>query len=428
MNRNGFYPPSGEVKVAKVSYKTGGVVGASRIIDVAIGPEKTWSIIDEKRQRVFTYDKDGNLLFAFGESGKQLGNLVSIESVTYQGDNMLLMDKSTCSFTVYSRTEYGDLIITALANDNDRLYDLAVTDYENILQRNINFDTAYIGIAKSLYRGGDYEGAMEQYSYAYNTSGYSNAFKMYRKDLISKWIVLVPVIVVGAVLGLWWFFKVCGKLNAKTAVTSGKRTFVQELAFAFHLIFHPFDGYWDLKHEKRGSVRGALFYIALAILAFTYQSVGRSYMYNPRGHYSSIGAQALSVLIPFALWVAANWCLTTLFDGEGSVKDILIATGYSLAPMPFFIVVSTILTHILSSAESGIINLIISVAWVWVGLLLFFGIMVTHDYSILKNVLTTAGSIAGMAFIMFLCILFFTLMSDIIGLISTIITEITYRM
>lgn len=428
MNRNGFYPPSGEVQVASRTFSSGGQTGPSRIIDVAVGPEKTWSIIDEKRQRVFTYDKDGNLLFAFGDSGKQMGNLVSIEAVAYQGDNMILMDKSTCSFSVYSRTEYGDLIITALANDNARLYDKAVYDYENILQRNINFDTAYIGIAKSLYRGGDYEGAMEQYSYAYNTSGYSNAFKMYRKDLISKWIVLVPIIVIALVVGLWWFFKVCGKLNAKTAVTSGKRTFVQELAFAFHLIFHPFDGFWDLKHEKRGSIRGAAFYIGMAILAFTYQSVGRSYMYNPRGTYSSIGAQALSLLIPIALWVAANWCLTTLFDGEGSAKDILIATGYAFAPMPFFIVVATILTHILSSAESGIVNLIVSVAWVWVGLLIFFGIMITHDYSLLKNVLTTVGTIAGMAFIMFLCILFFTLMSDIIGLISTIITEITYRM
>ena len=427
MNRNGFYPPSGEVQVANISYGSG-TTGASRVIDVAIGPEKTWSIIDEKRQRVFTYDKDGNLLFAFGDSGKQLGNLVSIEAVAYQGSNLLLLDKSTNSFTVYSRTEYGDLIITALANDNARLYDKAVYDYENILQRNINFDTAYIGIAKSLYRGGDYEGAMEQYSFAYNTSGYSNAFKMYRKDLISKWIVLVPIIVIALVVGLWWFFKACGKLNAKTAVTSGKRTFVQELAFAFHLIFHPFDGFWDLKHEKRGSLRGAIFYIALAILAFTYQSVGRSYMYNPRGVYSSIGAQALSILIPVTLWVVANWCLTTLFDGEGSAKDILIATGYSFAPMPFFIVIATILTHILSSSESGIINLLIGVAWVWVGLLIFFGIMVTHDYSILKNVLTTVGTIVGMAFIMFLCILFFTLISDIIGLISTIITEITYRM
>ena len=431
LNRTGFYPPSGEVLVSNVS-RNNEPSGASRIIDVAIGPEGTWSIIDEKRQRVFTYDKNGNLLFAFGDKGKQLGNLEDIEAIAYQSfngeDNMVILDKRTCSITTYTRTEYGDLLITALKHDNDQEYDLAIQDYDNILQRNINFDVAYIGKAKSLYRSGDYNAAMEQYSFAYNTDGYSQAFKMFRKDWVSKYIWVVPIVVVAVFAGLYFFFKQAAKVNAKTAVTSGKRTFGQELMFAFHLMFHPFDGYWDLKHEKRGSLRGALFYMALAILVFTYQNVGRSYMYNPRGTYSSLTIQIMSILVPVVLFATANWCLTTLFDGEGSFKDIIIATGYSLAPLPFLIIPATLLTHILASSESGIITLLTSFAFVWVGLLLFFGIMITHDYSFMKNILTTAGTILGMAFIMFLVILFATLVSDMIGLVSNIITEITYRM
>ena len=427
MNRTGFFPPSGEVQVSTTSYD-GGPTGASTIIDVAIGPAETWSIIDEKRQRVFTYDKNGNLLFAFGDKGDQIGNLKSIEAIAYQDSNMIILDKESDAITVYSRTEYGDLLIRALENDNNRLYDKAVEDYQAILQRNINFDTAYIGIGKALYRRGDYNGAMEYYSYAYDTSGYSQAFRMFRKDWVSRYIIVVPIVIVVVCLALVFFFKFAARVNAKTAVTSGKRTFVQELLFAFHLMFHPFDGFWDLKHEKRGSLRGALFYIGLAVLVFTYQSIGRSYMYNPRGTYSNIGVQLLAVCIPVLLWVVANWCLTTLFDGEGSVKDIFIATGYALSPLPLLIIPSTLLTHILSSSESGIITLLNTFAWVWVGLLIFFGVMITHDYSILKNVGTCIGTIIGMAFIMFLCILFATLVSDMVGLVSNIITEITYRM
>lgn len=429
MSRTGFYPPSGEVKVSTSSKGSStSKVGPSTIIDVAIGPAKTWSIIDEKRSRIFTYDNDGNLLFAFGDEGEQLGNIKSIEAIAYQDSNMLVLDKGNCAVTLYSRTEYGDLLIAALQHDNDHLYELAVQDYENILRRNINFDTAYIGIAKTLYREGDYEGAMEQYSYAYNTSGYSNAFKMYRKEWVSKYIIVVPIVVAAVCIGLSLFFKYAARVNAKTAVTSGKRTFGQELLFAFHLMFHPFDGFWDLKHEKRGSLRGAAFYIGVAVLVFTYNSVGRSYMYNPRGTYSGIGTQLLAVCIPIALWVVANWCLTTLFDGEGSAKDILIATGYSLVPLPLLIIPATLLTHILSSSESGIITLITSFAWVWVGLLIFFGTMITHDYSMFKNVAMCIGTIVGMAIIMFLCILFATLVSDMVGLVRNIVTEMTYRM
>ena len=429
MSRTGFYPPSGEVKVSNSTRGSSDApVGPSMIIDVAMGPAKTWSIIDEKRQRIFTYDKDGNLLFAFGDRGDQLGNIKSIEAIAYQDTNMLILDKENDTVTLYSRTEYGDMLAMALQHDNDHLYELAVQDYENILRRNINFDTAYIGIAKTLYREGRYEEAMEQYSYAYNTSGYSSAFKMFRKDWVSKYIIVVPIVVAAVCIGLSFFFKYAAKVNAKTAITSGKRTFVQEILFAFHLMFHPFDGFWDLKHEKRGSLRGSAFYIGIAVLVFTYQSVGRSYMFNPRGNYSSIGTQFLSICIPVALWVVANWCLTTLFDGEGSAKDILIATGYSLAPLPLLLVPATLLTHVLSSSEAGIITLITSAAWLWVGMLVFFGTMITHDYPMFKNVATCLGTILGMAIIMFLCILFATLVSDMVGLVRNIVTEVTYRM
>jgi tetratricopeptide (TPR) repeat protein len=436
LNRGGFFPPSGEVMVAKKS-TDGAAAGASTIIDVAVGPEETWSIIDAKRQRIFTYDKNGNLLFAFGDSGDQLGNLEQITAISYQladgMSNIIVLDKgdggiAKPTVNVYTRTEYGDLLIAALRNDNNRNYQEAITDYENILERNLNFDAAYIGKAKALYRDGDYEKAMEEYSYAYNTSGYSQAFKMYRKDWVSKWIWVIPIVVIVVVVGFSMFLKYAAKVNAKTAITSGKRTFVQEILFGFHLIFHPFDGYWDLKHEKRGSLRGAAFYIALTIAVFTYNSAGRSYMYNPTGEFQSVGMQIAAVGIPVVLFATANWCITTLFDGEGSIKDILITTGYSLLPLVLLTIPATLLTHVLSSAESGIITLLNTFAFIWVGLLLFFGIMVTQDYSFMKNILTVIVTIVGMAFIMFLIILFVTLVSDIVGLVRNIITEMSYRM
>ena len=47
MKRNGFYPPSGEIGFSTLS--TAIIVGASKVIDAAVGPEGTWCIIDVKR-------------------------------------------------------------------------------------------------------------------------------------------------------------------------------------------------------------------------------------------------------------------------------------------------------------------------------------------------------------------------------------------
>lgn len=426
MRRNGFYPPSGEVDVSTLSTDT--IVGPSVITDVAVGPEKTWSIVDRKRSKVFTYDFDGNLLFAFGDTGTMLGNISIIQSICYQGDVLMILDGVNNSVTTYKRTEYGDALIQALEYQNNRQYDLAIDAWMEILKRNSNFDAAYIGIAQSLFRQGEYSESIEYCQSAYDTANYSNAYKELRKEWISKYLfVLLAVIIV--LIVLWSkFMKYVKKVNYKTSISVGKRTFKQELLFAFHLIFHPFDGFWDLKHEKRGSVRAGITIIIITILSFYYQAIGQGYIMNPRGVYSSILVQFAAVLAPLALWVVGNWCLTTLFEGEGSLKDIFIACSYSLAPIPLMVIPSTIISNVITDSETAIVALLVTVGYIWLGLLLFFGMMVTHDYSLGKNVLTTLGTIVAMAFIMFLAILFTTLLGKVVSFVTNIMSEISYRL
>lgn len=420
MNRLGYFAPSGEVNVTRST--------VSRIIDVAVGPEKTWSIIDENRQKIYTYDANGNLLFAFGDKGGQLGNLSNIEAIAYQGDNMLVLDKSDNFFTVYKRTEYGDILIAALANENDRQFDKAIDYWREILKRNSNFDQAYVGIGRSLYNSGEYGEAMEYYKAAFDTANYSDAFKEVRKAWIEKYFIVIPIVIIAFVF-LWTrFSKYYKKKNKDTALKVGKKTYWEELLYVFHVIFHPFDGFWDLKHEKRGSVRAALTIFGLVVLAFYYNSIGRGYIVNPTDQYSTIFAQFVSVGLPVMLWVISNWCLTTLFEGEGSFKDVFIATCYALFPMVLVLIPATLYSNVALANETGIINLLINIGYIWCGILIFFGIQTTHDYTMSKNILTTAGTIVGMAIVMFIGILFTSLISNMVSFVTNIIVELQYRM
>ena len=116
-----------------------------------------------------------------------------------------------------------------------------------------------------------------------------------------------------------------------------------------------------------------------------------------------------------------------MFEGEGSLKDIFIATCYALVPIPLCIIPQTLLSHVLSLSEGKVLSLIVGVMWVWVGMLIFFGSQVTHDYSFIKNILTSAGTIVGMAFIMFVALLFTNLIQKIVGFVANIVTELSYR-
>ena len=429
MRRNGFFMPAGELSYksyVRASQQNSTPYGPSRIVDVAIGPADTWSIIDEKRSRIYTYDDNGELLFIFGDVGTQMGNLQKVCSIVYQGTKMLVLDKQTASFTVYDRTEYGDLLITAIEHNNNRKYSLALEDWKAILQRNNNFDAAYIGIGKAYYRQGKWEEAMDYFERAYDTDNYSDAFGNWRKEWVEKYIWVIPIVVIAFCVAVYEFFKLANKVNRKAATSGKKKTFWEEVLYAFHLIFHPFDGFWDLKHEKRGSVRAAFFILALAILSFAYQGIGQAYIFNPRGGYSSIISQLTGLLVPIILGTTANWCLTTLFDGEGSFKDIFVAICYSLTPIVMIVPLATLLTHVVTNSEAGFINLALSICYVWVGLLLFFGTMVTHDYSMGKNVITLIGTLVCACVIMFIMVLFSSLLIKMVSFISSIITEITY--
>ncbi len=431
LDRNGFWPPSGEVKVNEKQTTTDAtaITGPSKIIDVALGPEGTWSIIDEKRNKVFTYDEEGRLLFVFGDQGTQLGNMQSIQAITYMGDEMLLLDKTADNITVMKRTDYGDTLINAIKNQRERRYDEAENDWLEILKRNNNFDAAYVGLGRAYYRDGRYEDAMEMYKFAYDTENYSTAFKYYRQEWVSKYALIVPIVVVVVAVAVTKFFKYAGKRNKAVATRpDGSRTFWEEILYGMYVIMHPFDGFWDLKHEKRGSVRAAIVYIILAIAAFTYNGIGTAYLFNPQGTYISIFGQIISILVPLLLWCVANWCLTTLFEGEGSFKDIFIASSYALAPIPLLLVPATLLTNIFTLNEAQIITLITSLMWIWVGLLVFFGSMITHDYSLGKNLVISISTIVGMAAIMFIALLFSSLIQKIISFVTSIVVEISYRM
>ncbi len=422
MRRNGFFDPGGEVDIGKF----GSI--PSRIKDVAIGPEGTWSIIDASRSKVFTYDQNGNLLFAFGDSGEMLGQIKSLSGITYQGDYMLLLDNTSDSFTVYKRTPYADLLINAIRQENNREYGNAAKAWQEVLKYNNNFDTAYIGVGKAYYREGNYELAMQNFKAAYDGTDYSDAYREVRKQWISKYLLVIPVVVVAFCFLLSRLLKYASRLNAAVAVRPERKTsYWEELMYSFHTAFHPFDGFWDLKHEKRGSLRAALTIVGLVIVCFYYQSVGVGYIMNPRNEYSTFLTQIISVAIPLFLWVLANWCLTTLFDGEGSFKDITVTVGYAVSPMIFFLIISTLLSNVVTMEEASLVTLLSTVGFIWAGFLIFFGLMVTHDYTMGKNLLICIFTIIGMAIIIFIALLFSGLIAKMVSFISSIITELAYR-
>lgn len=224
-------------------------------------------------------------------------------------------------------------------------------------------------------------------------------------------------------------------MSRRTLVTGGKnllsgsKTLIKDLRYCLHVIVRPFDGFWDLKYEKRGNLKTAFTLVFLLIASFIIQRQLTAFLFNTNNiQRLDIRRELAITLVPFFLWCVANWCLTTLMDGEGSFKDIIMATAYSLVPIIIVNILLTIISHGLTLEEQEFYNVIAGISAVWSGWLLFVGIMTVHQYSIKKTFFTILLTIVGMGIISFIGVLFFSLIQQMVAFVSTVYKELTLRL
>ena len=102
----------------------------------------------------------------------------------------------------------------------------------------------------------------------------------------------------------------------------------------FYTVSHPSDGFYWIRHGEKGSVAIAILMVVLFGLCFTLNRLLAGFVVNDINERTVNALSEMSgVLMLYLLLCVGNWSITCLMDGEGRLKDIAIAIGYSLLPM-----------------------------------------------------------------------------------------------
>lgn len=160
--------------------------GNNRINDVVYNGDGMYSLLDNLRGRIFTYDAEGNLLYIYGGIGNQDGTFSAARAIETNGAQRLVCDINRNEVYIFSPTEYGTLINEAVACRYDGDESLAVEKWAQVLVLNENFEQAYIGIGKAYLNSGEYETAMDYLSLGMSRSYYSIAYKRYRNNVLKE--------------------------------------------------------------------------------------------------------------------------------------------------------------------------------------------------------------------------------------------------
>lgn len=191
--KNDRYPPIGDL-----SWSSGGVAyGPSKFTDITVLDNEVYVVIDNSRGRLFGYDNQGILLWAFGGKGNYDGAFASAIGVEHIGYDLYVLDETENSITVFTPTEYGRLIYKAIDEYDRGEYDECADLWREVLKLNSNFKLAFRGIGRALLRQDHFQEAMDYFKLAHDRENYGRAFKLYRKEWIEHnvlWVILVIVL------------------------------------------------------------------------------------------------------------------------------------------------------------------------------------------------------------------------------------------
>lgn len=184
--------------------------------------------------------------------------------------------------------------------------------------------------------------------------------------------------------------------------------------YAFYTVSHPMDAYYEIRHKNRGCVPIAVVLVILFSFSLSLNRMAASFLDNSENPLSvNALKEVVSVLILYFLFCMANWSITCLMEGEGSVKDISIAIGYSMTPIIVCFNIATIVSLVVAADEETFYWVIMAIGISYGLSMMLMGVMQVHNYTLGKTLVTILLTFVSMFIIVFILSLFVDMITRI---------------
>lgn len=200
------------------------------------------------------------------------------------------------------------------------------------------------------------------------------------------------------------------------------------LKLPFYILAHPFEGFYAMKYQKEGSLRLALLIFFLVCVSYSFSNQYASIVVNPRNpHTLNSFFDFISLTTMLILFSASNWSVTSLTDGEGRFKDIIMAICYAMMPLLLTIGPAAIISNFFSQEEAGFYYMIMSIGVAYFIFLVFVGLVTVHNYTATKALITVILTFVALLVIVFLITLLLTLLQQLWIFAYSVYTELMFR-
>jgi hypothetical protein len=377
---------------------------SSTFVDVAVDGLGIVSVLDQQRYRVYQYDQAGNLLSIFGGQGLREGAFSKPVSIV-AGDQgrLYVLDDTRGIIQVFRPTQVTRLVHEASNKYYDGKYDEAAVLWNEISQRNTNFALAHSGLGKALVRQEHFVAAMQEYRYAENKSGYSNAFGEYRYLWMRtnfNWLGL------GALTLL---------VTTAVAVNKLSDNFRRLLASIRNL-------------RERGSLWAVPVLLLLAVFVRMGGLAAQSYHFQAqRPEETRLLFEAGKILIPWITWCISAVAVGEVFYGEGTFRQVVLSSAWALWPYIVLTVPVNLMTNVITLNEKALYHAGLFLIWALTAWQFFQQVRTVHNFDAGKAIGVMLLTLVGMLIIWVLVGLVYALTGEIVGFAQQLVLEIYVR-
>lgn len=412
------------------------IYGSTSFRDIHVSEGGLVTAVDAKGQ-IYEYDLKGMLLFVFGaqDRGEQrLGTLRNPTAIARYGEYIYALDKDKNAIVVYQTTTFARLVHDGVRLYVEGFYTEARPYFEEVLNYNGSFIMAYQAIADAYFKEGDYIRSLANYRYAEDRHGYSEAFWELRNVILQRYLAGALMVLVGFWAGRAGFYRLdrrYGWLAPARRWLAGLRRLklVDDLVFLFRFIKYPADSFYYIKKNQRGSLRFALILYLWVIIVRVSSLYLTGFIFNPYANPSEIHAEneIVYTLLLILLWNSANYLVSTISDGEGRVRDVIIGSAYALFPYALFALPISLFSNLLSLNEAFLYTFSFNVIWAWTVMMLFLMVKEIHNYSFWETVRNILLTLFTMAVMVLTGYILYVLFNQLFDFIMALLREIRLR-
>lgn len=197
------------------------------------------------------------------------------------------------------------------------------------------------------------------------------------------------------------------------------------IRFPLYVLTKPFKAFSDIKYEGKGSLPACIFFmIMLMLLSVMRQSYTGTIFVEVEPRFMNIWSVMAGVMIQTIFLVIANWSVSVLTNGSGSMKELFMVAMYAQYPYMWLSALYLVLSHVLSLDEKALLTFCLSLGIVCIVFYGFIGLVSVHCYGFFQGIASVLLTVLSLVIIIFVILMLVSMSSELVNFVSTVYKEI----